>query len=414
MTSNPLPGPSPTSSPAEGPKDSAPSEAHETQGTTRRRRVIAAVLGLVVLAGGALVMRRAPSSEEAAPTVKPDVPVVEGKHIVFSPAFRDRAGLVFASVENAPLVPRLRVVGTVDFDPAHVAAVGTRIPGLVRKLSRVEGERVKKDEVLAEIESADLGEAQANLAVADAQRAAAETNERRERELAKRGLTTSRELEVAVASNQAQRALLDAARQKVVAMTGGTGAALGSVLLRSPLEGTIVERAVHAGQFVDAHLVAFRVANLDHLWVDLAVFESNLESIRKGDPVDLLRAGAPDDPLVGHVAYVGEVIDPVNRTAAVRIAVDNEHRKLRPGQSVTATIRASGPSRTMLAVPLTAITYIDGKPTVFRSEGADRVTPVRVELGPEDGKLQGVSDGLAAGDSVVTQGVFALKSELYR
>ena len=68
-------------------------------------------------------------------------------------------------------------------------------------------------------------------------------------------------------------------------MTGGTSASLGTVLLRSPLEGTVVERHVHAGQSVDSHLVAFRVANLDHLWVDLQVFESNLEAIRKGDPV---------------------------------------------------------------------------------------------------------------------------------
>lgn len=313
-----------------------------------------------------------------------------------------------------PLVPQLRVVGTVDFDPAHVAAVGARIPGLVRRLAKVEGDRVAKGELLAEVDSADLGEAQANLAVANAHQTAADANERRERDLASRGLTTAREFEVATATRDAQRALLDAARQRVAAMTGGTSAPLGTVLLRSPLEGTVVERQVHAGQSIDAHHVAFRVANLDHLWVGLAVFESTLEAIRKGDPVELTRVGAPDDPLTGHVAYVGEVVDPTSRTAEVRVAVDNRARKLRPGQSITATIRASGPSATMLAVPVTAVTFIDGKPTVFRVDGENRVVAVGVELGPDDGKLQGVVSGLAEGQSVVSQGVFALKSELYR
>jgi len=370
---------------------------------------------LTVLAGAAaiimLLTKRAPP---VAPPVKPDVPHVESGAIVFSSAFRERASIETAKVTMAPLVPRLRVVGTVNFDPAHVAAVGARIPGLVRALSKVEGDSVKKGDVLAEIESAELGEAQASVAVASAQRKAAAINEKRERELSERGLTTAREFEVATATHEAQRALLEAARQRVTAMSGASAAPFGVYKLRAPLEGTVVERHIFTGQSVDAHLVAFRVANLDHLWVDLAVFESNIDAIRKDDPVELTRVGAPDDPIPGRVAHVGEIVDPVTRTAEIRIAVENQQRKLRPGQSVTATIRATGPSRTMLTVPMTAITYIDGRPTVFLADGADRVVPTPVELGPDDGEHQGITSGLSEGQLVVSRGVFALKSELYR
>ncbi|MDI1436496.1 efflux RND transporter periplasmic adaptor subunit [Polyangium sorediatum] len=370
--------------------------------------------GLSALAAaGMLVWLRGGDGEADVPVTKADVPHVEGKAIVFSKAFGERAGIETEPVRLSPLVPRIKVVGTVDFDPAHVAAVGTRIPGLVRSLVKVEGESVKKGDVLAEIESAELGTAQASVAVAHAHRKAASINEKRERELAERGLSTAREHEVATATHEEQRAVLEAARQRVHAMSGSPGSPFGVYMLRAPLEGTVVERHIFAGQSVDAHLVAFRVANLDHLWVDLSVFESNVDAIHKDDPVEISRV-VGGEPIPGRVAHVGDVVDPVTRTAEVRVAVSNQERKLRPGQSVTAIIQATGPSRTMLTVPITAVTYIDGRPTVFLAESPDRVVPTTIELGPNDGTHQGVTAGLSEGQLVVSRGVFALKSELYR
>lgn len=369
-------------------------------------------IALVVIAAVAVVSWRSPARPEA--KVAPDVPQIDGKMVVFSEAFAKRAEMEFETVHSQTLAPRIRLVGTVDFDPNYVAAVGTRIQGLVRKLHKFEGDIVKKDDVLAEIESAELGEAQAAVNVADAHRQAAAVNEKRETDLAARGLTTAREKEVATATHREQRALLTAAVQRVKALSGASTSPFGVYLLRAPLDGTVVDRHVFAGQTVEGNLIAYRVANLDHLWVDLDVFESNLDAIRKGDPVELLRVGHENDPIMGKIAHVGEVVDPASRTAKLRVAVANQERRLRPGQSVTAMIRASGPATNMLAVPQTAITYIDGDPIVFLAEGENRVVPTPVVLGPSDGKLQGIRSGLTEGKRVVSKGVFALKSELYR
>lgn len=377
-----------------------------------RRWAAIASAALLVTAGAIGIFRN--SDVPPAPVITPDVPHVEGKTIIISKSFRERAGIEIDVAMPAPLIPMLRVVGTVDFDPSHVAAVGTRIRGLVRKLRKIEGDAVGKDDVLAEIESAELGEAQAQVVVAEAHRRAAAINEKREQDLAERNLTTAREFEVATATHQEQRALLNAARQRVTALSGASSSPFGVYMLRAPLAGTVVERHIFAGQSVEDHLIAFRVANLDRLWVDLAVFESNIDAIKRDDPVEIRRVGREDNPIVGRVAHVGEVVDPITRTAEIRVAISNEKRLLRPGQSVTAAIRASGPSRTMLALPMTAITYIDGNPTVFVAETPERVVPTPVELGPNDGKLQGIASGLSEGQRVVTRGVFALKSELYR
>jgi cobalt-zinc-cadmium efflux system membrane fusion protein len=392
-----------------------PISARSLASRSRARRAIGVVAASLVAAGAVfgLAFRGAKGHSEE-PVALPDVPRAEGSTIVFSKSFRERAGIKTVVAKRAELVPELRVVGTVTFDPEHVAAVGTRIRGLVRKLSKIEGDVVKEGEVLAEIESAELGEAQASVAMIEAQRKAAELNASRERDLFERRLSTAREAEVAEAHLAEQRALLTAARQKVSALGGATGGALGVYVLRAPLAGTVVERLVSAGQSVENNLVAYRVADLDHLWIELAVFEQSVDAIRKGDTVEIRPQHEGDRVILGTVAHVGDALDPSTRSAPVRVKIDNKERKLRPGQAVTATIRASGPTRTALVLPTAAVTWVDGKPTVFVLAGDDRVVPTRVSLGATNGVEQELTGGLAEGAVVVSEGVFALKSELYR
>lgn len=379
----------------------------------RTSRVVVASLGpLAVIGALALGCDRAP--EGVAPEATSDVPRADGGALVYGEAFAKRAGLSVALVEARHLSPALRVAGVVTFDPEHLAAVGTRNRGLVRALGRVEGDPVKKGDVLGEIESAELGEAQASVSVARAQRLAAEQHAKREGELAKKHLTTAREAEVASAELTERRALLGAAEQRALAL-GGEDGRFGVHVLRSPIDGTLVERHVMVGQSVSGGELAFRVANLDHLWVELDVFERNAPLVRVGDPVEISRVGSPDE-VRGAVAHVGEVVDPKTRAVRVRVEVDNTRRVLRPGQSVTAVVRprpsASTPAPPV--VPEKALTYVDGEATVFVEESAGRVRARVVVLGASDGVAREVRSGLAPGERVVVDGVFALKSELYR
>lgn len=368
----------------------------------------------VAIAVGAFMVSRRDHGPPPASAITPDVPRAEGKAIIFSPGFRERAGLKTVAARRRALAPTVRVVGTVDFDPEHVAAVGTRIRGLVRRLAKVEGDSVKKGDLLAEIESAELGEAQASVAMVGAQKKAAELNANRERDLSARKLSTAREAEVAEASLDEYRAMLGAAQQKVTALGGGTAGPFGVYMLRAPLDGTVVDRHILSGQSVEGNLVAYRIANLDHLWINLDVFERSLGHIRRGDAVEVRPTASPDTPIVGRVAYVGDAIDLSTRSARVRVKVDNAEHKLRPGQSVTATIRYEGPAEAVLVVPRSAIAFVDGKPTVFVLAAPDRAVVTEVTLGSADEEVQAVTSGLEEGAEVVSSGVFALKSELFR
>jgi cobalt-zinc-cadmium efflux system membrane fusion protein len=289
----------------------------------------------------------------------------------------------------------------------------------VSRVVKFEGEAVERGALLAVVESPELGEAQASVRLLQAEKEAADSNWQREATLLERRLSTAREAEVARAEAKKYDALLDAAKQKVSALAGTSeslpAARIGTHELRAPIAGTVVERNIAPGQTVEGHLVAFKIANLDHLWVELNVFERNLPHIRVGDHVELRPLAAPERAFEGRVALIGAQIDAETRSATVRIEIDNRERRLRVGQAVNATIHASGGElQPHILVPNGAVTYVDGAPTVFVSEGENAVRVAKVELGASDGKQLEILHGLSPQDSVVSEGVFALKSELFR
>ena len=366
---------------------------------------------MLVLAAIAFFATRKPAAEKA--EVTRDVPHLEGNLIVFSPAFRERAQIEFKAIERKPFRPTVGVVGTVAFNPSYVAAIGTRLRGFVRRTLKYEGDRVEEGDALAEVESAELGEAQSSIAQEQARLDAAKRNVARERDLLAKQLTTAREAEMAETELATAEASLQAAVQRTKAFGGKTGG-YGVFVLRSPLKGHVVERNIAPGQSVDGDLIGYKVADLNHLWIELSVFERDLGSVHVGDAVEV-RPVAVNAKIPGTVAHVGEIIDPTTRSTAVRVAVDDPPHHLRPGQSVHATITSGAPSRDALLIPEEAVVYVDGKATVFVAEGENRVPrrrPPRRDrrLAPRGGRR---SD-LKAGQRIATGGVFALKLELFR
>lgn len=380
-----------------------------------RKLVLGGVTAIALVAGGIglTVALRAGHPSDTAP-VSDDVPRREGDAIVLSDAFREAAGLETTAVVSTLLTPLVNVVGAVEFDPTHLAAVGTRASGVVTKVLHVEGDFVNKGDVLAEIESGALADAHADLRIASAKRHAASLDAERERMLLERGLTTAREEERAQSALAQQKALETAARERVAALGGGRVRDTGISQLRAPVAGVVAERALAPGQSVTPGLVAFRVGDVDRLWVLLRVFERHVGLVKEGDAVEIHPMSDGETVVPGKVTHVGAVLDPATRTTDVRVAVEDGKRILRPGQAVNATIQASGPERVALAVPASAITYVDGKPTVFVAESETRFSPRAVELGLDSGAQVEITEGLRQNERVVSKNVLAVKSELFR
>jgi membrane fusion protein, heavy metal efflux system len=393
-------------------------------GSGRRRSPWIVVFVLLVAVG--LVSTAVAVTHKSTPATAAEVqnlPRVDGKRIVFSDQYAKRIQLESVEIGQNAMVPAFSVVGAVTFDPAHVARVGARLRGLFRDVYRFEGAKVKAGEALASIDSPELGEAQASVSMLDSENHAAQLHRTRERALAQRQLTTPRVVEEASAAAERSEALLAAAQHRVSALAGRMSAAgargLGVHTFSSPLNGTIIERHVAKGQLVEANHVAFLVADLDHVWVELSVFERALPSIKMGDLVELQADGAAEgaatDVVKGEVAQIGAVLNAESRGATVRVHVDNHARKFRPGQSVNAVIRATAATMdNVTTVPASAIAYVDGAPSVFVADSPTSVIVTAVELGETNGQQVHVKSGVHAGQRVIVRGTTELRNELFR
>ncbi len=343
-----------------------------------------------------------------------DVPSMDGKWIRYSPAFAARSKLEFGVPESAGLTPVVNVTGTVTFDPERVAAVGARISGRVRRILKFPGDPVKAGDTLAELESADLGQAQSAVLAARAHAEAANANEKRESQLAEARVSSQRDAELARATAASARADLHAAEQRVRALGGNASGEIGVLAVTTPIPGKIVESHVSRGQSVEPSATLFRVADLGRVWIELAVFERELGHISAGDAVEISPQTNLAMVVPGTVAHVGDIIDRETRSGDVRVVVQNSDGSLRPGQSVLARIHTKTTPSAVLLLPREALTSVDGKPTVFVEHDATSVEPRSVTTGARDGTRVEITGGLTAGERVAVSGVFALKSEIFR
>jgi cobalt-zinc-cadmium efflux system membrane fusion protein len=185
------------------------------------------------------------------------------------------------------------------------------------------------------------------------------------------------------------------------------------VPLRAPFDGRVIMRNITRGEVVETNQKFFTVADLADIWVIAAVPEKDVEYIQKGQTVDIIAAAYPHAIFKGTITYVGDVLDPATRTLPVRVTASNPDKRLKPEMFALVRVSAT-PDPDTLTVPLSAIQNGPKGNVVFVQRSPSEFEMRTVRLGEEGGDVAAVLDGVRAGESVVTKGSFALKSEMER
>jgi cobalt-zinc-cadmium efflux system membrane fusion protein len=157
----------------------------------------------------------------------------------------------------------------------------------------------------------------------------------------------------------------------------------------------------------------FHVGNLDEVWLLADVYERDLSAVKAGSAMSFTVDAYGPEVFTGRVDQVGDWLNPDSRTAEVRVVVPNADHRLKPNMFAKARLSlADGPVSEGLALPAEAVQTVDGKPSAFVEvePGKYAVRPVKTEP-LADGRVQ-VLTGLVAGERVVIDGAFTLKSEL--
>jgi len=193
------------------------------------------------------------------------------------------------------------------------------------------------------------------------------------------------------------------------------GAAASRFEIKAPFAGTVVEKHAVRSERVTPQVQMFQVADLTTVWIQADAFEADLPLLRElaGRRLLFRAPGAGVDERSAEMIYSGDLVDRTSRAMTVTASAKNPGRTLKPGMFVEVGI-PRGCDEPVLQVPASAVQRHQGKTFVFIHVKDDEFRRADVELGRESRDRVEVKTGIVAGDAVVIEGCFVLKSELFR
>ncbi len=315
----------------------------------------------------------------------------------------------------------LDLPGRIALDPRNEAVVSAWISGQVDTIEVRAGDDVRRGQSLAVVQSPELGETTANYRAAQAKYAAADARLQRLQHLQADGVSSEAQVLEAEGTRIETSAALEAAEERLLILglplNGGLfvdGSRFPSKIpVASPISGTVLLVDARVGQRVFPEETLFHVGALDEVWLMLDVFERDLSSVQSGQPVSFSVDAWPLEVFTGSVSQVGNWVQPESRTVQVRVVVSNPDRRLKPNMFASAQVILSstgGPSGIVL--PEDSVQNRDGQDIVFVETGVGQYEAVPVVVAERSGRRVRLQSGVRAGQRVVIDGAFALKSEL--
>ena len=307
--------------------------------------------------------------------------------VSISPAIENNMGVRTAKAERSKLWRKIDTVGYVDFDEEKISHIHLRSTGWIERLVvQSEGERVKKGQLLFELYSPELVNAQDEYLQAL-------------RSDNKYLLNASRERLFALGISRKQ--IKEIYKSRKVNQY---------VQVYASQDGIVSSLMVREGMYVMPEMEIMSLADLSTIWILAEVFESQANWVQTGFPAEVKLSYVPGREWQGKVEYIYPSLNQKTRTLKVRLRFENPDEVLKPNMFASVAIYA-GPKDGVIVVPREALIRSGGDERVILAEGDGRFRPRKVVAGIESGDWVEIQHGLMEGDTVVTSGQFLIDSE---
>ncbi len=278
------------------------------------------------------------------------------------------------------------------------AIISAEVSGTIWEIHFQSGQTVAKGDLLFEL---DTSSEQAELASAEATLNLAQLNLKRAQELRQSRTISQSELDTVVA--QASEAKAEVNR---------ISANLDKKRVVAPFSGRLGIRQVDIGEYLNPGTAVVSLQSMDPIYVDFSLPQQQISKVNEGYSIRLALDTYPDLQFKGNVEAIDPDLDETNRMFRVRAALANKQGMLRPGMFANVEVVQPQPS-TVVAVPSTSVYYQAYGNTIFvikDKEGQSVVEQRFVKLGKAIGDFVSISEGIQAGEEVVTSGVFKLSN----
>ena len=398
---------------------------------TPRNAIIAAAVLIAGLTVAVIAVTLARSSDKSAEAQSSD----PGRAInnIFYPSAKQWATFATASVGQLVFRAEHTTEGKIAVDEDRSTLVYSPYAGRVTKLLAKPGDIVTAGQPLFVVESPDMVQAQndfitavAGLNKANSALALAKIVEQQNKTLYDTRAGPLRDLQTAQATTLAAQNDLRAAqisleavhnRLRILGKTdaeittfGETGLISSQSTIYSPIAGTVIQRKVGPGQYVNttsnnaaASDATFVIGDLSTVWLVAYVRESETPNIRVGQSIRFSVLAFPNRIFSAAISYVATSFDPSTRRLLVRATIDNSEKLLRPEMFANVTIQTDE-GESSPAVPRESIVF-DGKVAhVWVKRDDQGVEPRTIKIGLSNGQMVQVLDGVRVGETVVTKG----------
>jgi membrane fusion protein (multidrug efflux system) len=303
---------------------------------------------------------------------------------------RPAVSVVTSPVRAERLALELEALGTARANES--VDVTAKVSNLVTAVRFAEGQQVAQGSVLVELDGA---QARADLAIAEAALAESRSQYARSRELYATRALSEAQLEQIEATLKANEARVVSARSR-----------LGDTVIRAPFAGRVGLRRVSVGSLVNPGAVITTLDDTRTIKLDFTIPETFLAEVTPGLGITANSVAYPDHNFSGKVASIDSRVDPSTRSVTVRALVPNPEGVLKPGMFLT--VRLTRGERDALVIPEEAVVPEQGDVFVFVVKDG-RAEKRLIHTGQRlVGSVQ-VTDGLAAGEVVVTEGTQKLR-----
>jgi Cu(I)/Ag(I) efflux system membrane fusion protein len=341
------------------------------------------------------------------------VPKKDSMGMAYLPVYADEAGDTRGTVRINPgriqtlgvrteevvmrpaLTRTLRATGNLQFNERHLATVTTKVGGWIEHLTvAATGDPVKRGQMLAEIYAPDLVAAEEEYLIAARMGG---------------GMAHGDPGALAAASLQRLRAL-DVPEDEIARLRK-TGKTQRRIAVRAPADGVVIEKAAQEGMRIEAGQPLYKTADLSNLWLVAEVQEQDLSLVHPGQSAEAQLTAFPGRSFDGTVEFIYPSLSPETRTARVRIVIPNPDQVLRAAMYASVEIATPAAAGPVLAIPSSAVIDSGARQVVLIDRGEGQFEPRPVRLGAQGGDWVEVTEGVKAGEKVVTGANFLIDAE---
>ncbi len=301
--------------------------------------------------------------ENATETEKPtaQTPI---KEVELNEAQYNAAGVELGTFSMKNLSDVVNTNGYTKLPPQNQADVSVHLTGIVKSINIIEGQSVKKGQVLATIESPEFAKLQEAYLTSKSNLEFLTLEYDRQKTLSDENVNSKKVFQKTKSEFEVEKARFSSLKQQLAVLNLNAGNNTSSIMpIVAPISGFITEINIKIGSNAEVGKPLLSIVDNSQLHVDLLVYEKDLQKVKPGQNIRFVLTNQDNTEINGKVFNVGKAFENETKSVAVHADISNKSQTLIPGMYVNALIDVG--ARNVQALPVDAVVKADGREFIF-------------------------------------------------